>query len=65
MLEFINANYESFLSFTKSNPIIAGILSLWGLAVLTFFLKNVPLSVYKSIKTQVTTNLIRRMEQLT
>ncbi len=30
-----------FNGYTKSNPVLAGIVSLYGLSVLTFTLKNV------------------------
>lgn len=47
-----------FNGYTKSNPVLAGIVSLYGLGVLTFMLKNVPTRVWNFICDQTTTRLV-------
>lgn len=58
MLEQVTQMYTSFLEFAKANQIVAGAISLWGLAVLTFFCKTIPQKVVSFIYTQCTTNLV-------
>lgn len=57
MLAQLNQYIQLFMDFTKANPVIAGLVSLWGLGVLTFLLKNVPSKVGRFIKRQCTTTL--------
>ena len=56
--QHFNALYEQFLAFSKSNPVVAGIMSLWGLGVFTYILKSIPLKIYWFFKRQVTTTLV-------
>jgi chaperone BCS1 len=47
-----------FLEFTKDNPVFAGIISLWGLGVVTFICRSVPSQICNFIYTQSTTHLV-------
>lgn len=57
MIETITQFYESALTFTKSNPVIAGAASLWGLGVLTYVCRTVPFRVYSFVKRQIITTV--------
>ncbi len=57
MLQTLNHIFLQFLQFSKENPIIAGGLGLWGLSVLTFFLRDVPSTIKSFIVRQSTTTL--------
>lgn len=58
MLERITELYETFLVFTKENPVVAGLVGLWGLTVITLLFKQLPLRIYNFIKRQATTTLV-------
>jgi len=53
-----NSIYNDFILLTKSNPVLGGIVGLWGIGILTFVLKNIPSSIFKFIKRQFTTTLV-------
>lgn len=38
----LNDAFISFTSYSKSNPVISGIVSLWGLGVITFIFREIP-----------------------
>lgn len=57
MLEHINELWVQFNAFTKSSPVVAGAVSLWGLSVVTFLLRGVPSKILGFIKRQSTTTL--------
>ena len=44
-------------TYCNSNPVIAGLVGLWGLAVLTFFVKTVPTRLINLIKKHMTTTI--------
>lgn len=58
LLNFIVTYYNLFIALSKSNPVIGGILSLWGLGIVTFALKDVPASIWSSFKEQSTTSVV-------
>lgn len=58
MFDQISTYYQEFLTFTKANPVAAGVVSLYGLGVLTFFLKVIPAKIAHFCRTQFTTNLV-------
>lgn len=45
------------INLSKTSPVLSGILSLWGLTVLTYLIKTIPMRIWKFIKTQFTTTL--------
>ena len=45
-METILALFNQFQEYSKVNPVISGIVGLWGVSVFTFFMRNVPLKVY-------------------
>ena len=57
MLGQINELWIQFNAFTKSNPVVAGVVSLWGLSVATFLLRGVPSRIIGFVKRQSTTTL--------
>lgn len=58
MLDTITEMYTNFLSFANKNQVVAAAVSLWGLAVVTFFFRTIPLRIYNFIKRQCTTTLV-------
>lgn len=42
MFDQFTAYYADFLEFTKANPVAAGVVSLYGLGAVAFFLKIIP-----------------------
>lgn len=57
MLQTINELFIQFTEFTKGNPVLAGVVSLWGLGVVTFVFRNIPLKIWTFTKRQSTTTL--------
>jgi chaperone BCS1 len=47
-------NFKLFTEFTKQNPVIAGVVSLWGLSVGTWLLRHLPKTVKNFIERQFT-----------
>lgn len=58
ILAKLNVAYGWLIALSKESPVIAGVLSLWGLSVLTFVLRNVPFSIFSFIRRQVTTSVV-------
>lgn len=54
----LNDFYQLFAELSKSNPVIAGAFSLWGLGVITYVFKGVPSQIWGFIMRQVTTTLV-------
>ncbi|MCK5017004.1 MAG: AAA family ATPase [Candidatus Peribacteraceae bacterium] len=46
--------WTQFTTYSKSNPVIAGVVGLWGLSVATFVLKQVPTIIMNTIERQLT-----------
>lgn len=47
----------AFNAYTKSNIVLAGVMSLWGVSVLTLVFRRVPARIYSWIYGQITTTL--------
>jgi len=47
----------SILKLSEQNQVVSGMLSLYGLGILTYLLRNVPASILKFFKKRVTTKL--------
>lgn len=58
ILTHINELFNRFNDLTKTNPVIAGAASLYGLAVITYILKDIPGTVWRKIKREFTTTLV-------
>lgn len=56
-MDTILSLYQQFIALTKSNPVIAGVVSLWGLTVVTFLLLRVPKWIFFFLKREFTTSL--------
>jgi len=57
VLTTIQQYYNDFIEFSRHNPVVAGVISLWFLGVTTFLLRNVPITVWHFIKRQLTTTM--------
>ena len=57
MLDKVGQLYQLITEISKVNPMVAGAISLWGLTVFTYVLRNVPYRIYSFILRQVTTTL--------
>lgn len=49
--------YAMFNNLIKTNPVFAGLFSMWGLTVVTYVLRNVPLAICKFLYNQFTTTV--------
>jgi chaperone BCS1 len=58
ILTHLNEAFSRFNELTKSNPVIAGAASLYGLAVVTYVLKDIPGTIWSKIKRELTTTLV-------
>src|SRR5579872_6025871 len=58
ILAFLSTYYQQFMALTRSNPVVDGIISLWGLGIVTFILKDVHASIWNFIKEQSTTSVV-------
>lgn len=58
MLELLTEWFTQFSELTRNNPVLAGVVSLYGLGILTFFLRNVPATVWSFTLNQTTTRLV-------
>jgi len=56
---FININeiFTQFSNYSKLNPIIAGAISLWGLGVFSYFMRNIPKKLWNLFCKHTTTEL--------
>jgi chaperone BCS1 len=48
---------SGIISLSKENPVVAGAVSLWGLGVLTYIVRNLPKSISNTLYTQLTTSV--------
>lgn len=49
--------YESFIEISKSNPMVAGAIGLWGAGLVTWAFRKIPQDVYNFLRTQLTTSI--------
>jgi chaperone BCS1 len=56
-MDFILQQWNNLQDLSKSNPVVAGAISLWGLGVLTFLCRNIPANIFSLIKRECTTTL--------
>lgn len=56
-MDFLIQLFNQFNTYSKANPILAGVISLWGAGVATWLLRGVPLKVWGFLKHQGTTTL--------
>lgn len=56
-MNFITNLWLAFNAYTHSNPVLAGVVSLWGLSLVTFVFRKIPAKVYNKIHGQITTTL--------
>lgn len=57
MIDIITNLINKFNIYASQNQVIAGAISLWGLTVLSYFCRNIPLKIWKIVKKQTTTKL--------
>jgi chaperone BCS1 len=58
MLEQLLTHYKTFMEISKSNPMVAGAIGLWGAGLVTWMLRNIPGKVWGFISTQLTTTVV-------
>jgi chaperone BCS1 len=56
-MDFILHQWNLLQELGKSNPMVAGAISLWGLGVITFLCRNIPTNIFMLIKRECTTSL--------
>ena len=56
-MEFINSLWIQFNAFAEANQIVAGVVSLWGLSVVTFVFRSIPHKLMNIVVSQSTTTL--------
>jgi chaperone BCS1 len=49
--------YLRLTELASTSPILAGVISLWGLTVITFLIRTIPAKIFSKIKTQLITSL--------
>lgn len=57
MLQYLTELYINVSVATKENPVLAGVVSLWGLSVITFICRNLPIRLWNIIYGQITTSM--------
>ena len=63
-MDFILQQWSNLQDLSKSNPVIAGAISLWGLGVLTFLCRNIPTNIFLLLKREFTTTLTMNNSQI-
>jgi len=58
LIEFINSFISGFNTYAIGNPVVAGVVSLWGLSVLSYFGRNIPQSIWKLAVRQTTSTMV-------
>ena len=58
MLEQLLSSYQAFMEISKSNPVVAGVIGLWGAGLVTWAMRSIPGKVWEFISTQLTTTLV-------
>lgn len=56
-MDFLLQHLAAFNAYAKASPIVAGAISLWGLGVVTWLCKGVPMRIWGVCKRQFTTSL--------
>lgn len=57
ILPIISKFVDHFNIYAKEYPVIAGAFGLWGLSVVSYFMRNIPDKIWKFVKRQTTTEL--------
>lgn len=57
LVDKLNLGYTGFMAFSNQSPIVAGVVSLWGLGIVTFVFLSIPSKIFYVIKRQLTTDL--------
>jgi chaperone BCS1 len=58
VLEKLTEIYNIYKNLLQTQPIIAGAFSLYGLGIITYVLKDIPIRVYRKIKHECFTELV-------
>lgn len=56
-MEYLTELFQAYNEYAKTNPVIAGVMSLWGMGVITFAVRNVPLRIFSFLQEELTTCL--------
>lgn len=55
---------STYGQYAKANPVVAGVISLWGAGVVTFLFRHMPAKVWNGIKSQFVTELYINNSQI-
>lgn len=58
MFAYLNEVFIQFMGFTKANPVVSGIVSLWGLGVVTFVFREIPNQIWELVVKQFTVRVV-------
>lgn len=56
-MNYITSLFAAFTAYTHSNPVIAGVMSLWGLSAATILFRKFPAKIFTWIYSQITSTL--------
>lgn len=56
-MDHLNQLFAAFSVYTRANPIMAGVVSMWGLGVVTWLCRKLPASIIQKIESQITTTM--------
>lgn len=57
MIDWVVNTYHSFMVFAEANPVVAGAVSLWGLTVLSYLARGVPMAIYNFFRRNLVTSM--------
>lgn len=57
-METLLQYYQTFMEISKTNPILSGLIAVWGAGLMTFALRRVPGQIYDFLYGQLTTTLV-------
>ena len=58
MVDYINEIFIQFIHFSKSNPVVSGIVSIWGFGVVTFVFRQIPNQIWQILVKQFTVRVV-------
>lgn len=56
-MDHLNQLFAAFSVYTRANPIMAGVVSMWGLGVITWLCRKLPAGIIQKIESQITTTM--------
>ena len=56
-MDYIISLYDQLSAMTNNNQVLSGVVALWGLTVVTWAMRNIPMSIYRTCKRQFITSM--------